>query len=835
MGVRLLASRALRTHRRAWASLFVALTMVSALLGGMALAIGSTALGHASVDRYAAVPVVVTGDQSTQYTTKPWGDPPTTATAPLTERVGVPVATVALLRSVPGVRAVIADDVFAVPGVGADDRPVVGRPWPAAALAPYGLRAGRAPERPGEVVAGAGLGLRTGQEVTTAADGDYRVVGIADGPAALYFTQVRAQQLAGHPASVDVIGVLPAPGVSDGQLYTAVRHALDVAHAQDMSAGERAPGDSSSLRVLTGDGRGNAQYLATAPVQVELLAMLATVSGLVLVIALLVLSSLVAQALQQRSGELALLRAVGMTPRQLRASVGREVVRIATWAGLTGAAAAVPSFLGLWHLLRATGALPDGLELPTPPWLFTGVVVTAALTVGAARSVVPFACARRPTAHSAEPGTARRITGLVLLFCGVSAAGTATLQSSDTAAAAAGTAAVTMVAACAVLGPWIARGALLVLGGPMRRLGGPPGRLAAAACSSDSRRLGAAITPIVLVIAFTAVQFSAGVTMTHAGAAQARQAMRAEFSVSGTGVTAQRALTVPGVAAATDILPGTVILPHTSAGSPLLDRLPVLGVTPGGLDGTLDPGVTHGSITALGQPGTVAVGEDRAASLGVRVGSTVTLRFDDGQQQRLRVVAVYDRALALGDFMLARDQLARHMSAQPTGQVLVATAPGADPTGVRRALQALGRGPGTLVQSPPAPIQLAVEGAQLNSTMSTVLMAAIAALTVVAVYSTLALITIGRCPELALLRRLGAGRRQLRRMLRVEAAAVTVIGLAVGAAVAAFPLLAFTLTVAHSLPYLPLPVLGVMLAVPVVTGFAGVLAPARRVLRRRTG
>ncbi len=845
---RLLASRALKTHRRAWASLFVALAMVSALLGGVGLAIGSAALGHASVDRYAAAPVVVTGNQSTQYTTKPWGDPPTTATAALTERVGVPIGTVDLLRSLPEVGSVVADDVFTVPGVRADgrtvtsgtvdrnqvqDQPLVGRPWPAAELAPYELRDGRAPEQPDEVVAGTGLGLRTGQEVTTATDGSYRVVGVADGPPALYFTQDRAQGIAGHPASVDAIGVLPTSGVSAQQLYTEVRHALDAAHMQDMSAGRRAPGDSSSLQVLTGDGRGDAEYLATTPVQGELLGMLATVSGLVLVIALLVLSSLVAQALQQRSGELALLRAVGMTPRQLRSSVGREVVRIGVWAGLVGAAAAVPAFLGLWHLLRAEGALPDGLELPTPPWLFTVLLVTAGLTVGVARAVVPFACGR-PTGRPAEPGTARRITGLVLLFCGVSAAGAATLQSSDTAAAAAGTAAVTMVAACALLGPWIARGALLVLGGPMRRAGGVSGGLAAAACSSDTRRLGAAITPIVLVIAFSAVQFSAGATMVHAGAAQAEQAMRAELSVSGAGITAQQALMVPGAVAATDILPGTVILPHTSAGSPLLDRLPVLGITPGGLTGTLDPGVTDGSLTDLGQPGTVAVGADRAKSLDVGVGSTVALRFDDGEQQRLRVVAVYDRSLALGDFMLAEDELARHMSAPAIEQVLVATDPGANTTDVRHALQSLDGGAGAQVQSPAAPIHLTVEGAQLNGTMSTVLMAAIAALTVIAVFSTLALITVGRCPELALLRRLGASRGQLRRMLRVEAAAVSATGLVVGAAVAAFPLLAFTLTVAHSLPYLPPTELGLMVAVPVLTGFAGVLAPARRVLRRRT-
>ncbi|MDV9193553.1 hypothetical protein R6L23_36000, partial [Streptomyces sp. SR27] len=55
--VRLLSARSLRAHRKAWAAVFAAVAVTSALLGALALALGATGLGHARVERYAAAPV----------------------------------------------------------------------------------------------------------------------------------------------------------------------------------------------------------------------------------------------------------------------------------------------------------------------------------------------------------------------------------------------------------------------------------------------------------------------------------------------------------------------------------------------------------------------------------------------------------------------------------------------------------------------------------------------------------------------------------------------------------------------------------------------------------
>ncbi|GAA1289391.1 FtsX-like permease family protein [Streptomyces javensis] len=856
----LLAARATRAHRKAWTAVFAALALTSLLLGAFGLTLVSAWSAHPRAERYAGADLVVAGDQNTRFSATSLGDRET-ASAGLTERVRIPRTALSVVRGVPGVRTAVPDTEFPV---GLADRPATGRPWETARLAPYALRTGRAPERADEVVVGDGadrggaggveagrggadgdgadrVGVgRLGERLTLRVggrDAAYTVVGVADGPrTAVWFTGAEARRLSGHPETLDAIGVVAEPGTGRAELAGRVRKALDTAGVTDV--GHRADGDPAAVRVLTGSERGEAEFLAAPPARGELLAALGSVAGAVVLVALLVVSSTIVQALRQRSHELGLLRAVGATPGQLRGAVGREVGRVAAWAALVGAAGAAPAYLGLRALLAARGALPTGLELTLPPLLWPAPLITAAVTVLVARIAALIGCSRTATARPAEalreraPGRARGITGLVLLGVGASSAGTAALQQGATAAAAAGAAAVTMVIACAVLGPWIAEGAMRLLGAPLR-LFGPGGRLAAANCAASAHRLGAAITPIVLVTAFAGVQLSGGATMTHAADAQARQVLRADLAVRADGgLTAgavERVRELPGVRAATEVVPGAVLLARSELGSPELERLPVFGVTPERLTRTLDPGVRNGDLARL-RPGTVAIGADRADSLGARPGSTVTLRFGDGQEARLRVVATYERSIALGDFLLSRDELLRHTAMPGAGRILVSAEPGAD----RKALtKALARAvPGARVERDPAPVRGEATGEALAEVVSVAVVAAIGAFTVIAVLSTLALIATGRRPELRLLRLAGAGRRQLRRMLRLEAAATVVTGLVVGAAVASVPLLAFSAATAGTLPYLP-PVQAAAIVTVVVATAAGSLPPVWGTLRGR--
>lgn len=121
----------------------------------------------------------------------------------------------------------------------------------------------------------------------------------------------------------------------------------------------------------------------------------------------------------------------------------------------------------------------------------------------------------------------------------------------------------------------------------------------------------------------------------------------------------------------------------------------------------------------------------------------------------------------------------------------------------------------------------------LGDVLTVTAVSAIGGFTVIAVLSTLSLISVGRRPELRLLRLAGAGRRQLRRMLRLEAAAMAVTGLAVGAAVASVPLLAFGVALAHTVPSLPVGQGALIVAVVAVATGAGTMLPLRATLRGR--
>ncbi|MFD7622784.1 ABC transporter permease, partial [Streptomyces sp. NPDC059802] len=515
------------------------------------------------------------------------------------------------------------------------------------------------------------------------------------------------------------------------------------------------------------------------------------------------------------------------------------------------------------------GALPGGLlrrsrltttpqPRPTPVWLPYAAAATAASLVALAARPVSVLAARsitglRPAAalgaarapEPSEPGRVRTVAGAVLAMAGVSAAGAATAQGGQAAAVAASGAATSMIIAVALLGPWIARVAMRVLGTPVRRVGGVSGFLAAKSAAAHNRRLGAAITPIVLVVAFVCVQLAAGSTLERAADRQAGAALRADLVVTGPAAglpdgAARAVRGAPGVAAATGVLRSGVVLAHREMGDPKLDRFPVLGVTADQLSGTLDPRVTAGDPADLTGRGTVAVGEDRAADLGVGVGDPVELRLGDGTEVRLRVVALYERALGLGEFMLPREALAGHVSALRDQLILIRSTDGtaasaATAASVRRALA-----PYTGVRVRPATaddVRIAPSSSDQDNAMVIIGVGVIGGFALLAVISTLSLITVGRRPEFRLLRMVGAGRRQVRRMLVLETGLVAVAGLAIGTLVAAVPLVAFAVSTTGSVPYLPPVQYGVLaLAVTVAAG-AGTLWPAssggRFVLGRR--
>ena len=145
------------------------------------------------------------------------------------------------------------------------------------------------------------------------------------------------------------------------------------------------------LRVLTGAKRGEAESPDDAVSREDIVAGLTVFAVLAAFIAIFVVASTFALSVQQRHRELALFRAIGSTPRQVRRMVAGEALLVSLLAFVVAA----PIGVLVAHLERGlfmrAGMVPEGLHLVVG-WLpFVGGLVAAIITT----QFAAFASARR--------------------------------------------------------------------------------------------------------------------------------------------------------------------------------------------------------------------------------------------------------------------------------------------------------------------------------------------------------------------------------------------------------------------------------------------------------
>ncbi|WP_176611923.1 FtsX-like permease family protein [Actinomadura sp. WMMB 499] len=798
-----IALATLRHRKAGFAGAFAALLCAAALVCACGVLLDTGLRGSVGPERYAAAPVVVSGDQFVHETTRKKGKEKRKSKA-IAERAWLPAPVAARVAAAPGVRKAVAEVVFPA-AIGAPEGESWGHGWDSAALTPFTLRDGRPPVAADEIVVDAATaranGLRVGSDarVSSTENGTYRVVGVTgqalDHQAALFFSPERARALAGRDGMVAAVGVWG----SERAVRDAVR--------------------GTSATVRTGTDRGKVEFLGAEEARIDLISMGGALGGTSLLVAVLVVSGTFALSVRQREREIALLRAVAATPRQVRRMIGREALVVGLAAAPLGAACGLPLAFWLRDRFRGLGALPPNLDLvvgPVPP--LAAALATVAAAVAAARIAGRRTARIRPVEalgdaalRPARLGPARIAAGLAATAGGVVL--TVLLANLNTEAAASPVtflAALVWTIAVALLGPALARAAVAVLAVPLRRFP-VGGRLAAANLAMDGRRLASVVTPLTLMIGLTGTILFAQTTLGHAATRQAEDGTIAAHVVDekaiGPGVprgTAAELRSAPGVTAVTEVVRSEVRVG--------LEKYTVQGVTPEGLERTLDLDVRAGSLAGLG-PSAIAVGSTAAGRLGVRPGDRLPLTLGDGTPIEPTVVAVYGRGLGFGDLTLAHEVVAAHVD-DPRGTLLVA---GTLPDGV----------PATAAGT------LAEARATATAQVDYVAMALIIAFTAIAVVNTLAMATADRARELAALRLAGATRRQLMRMLGFETGSIVLIAAVLGTAIALAVLTGFAGGMTGGAPHVP-PV--VHLAVLAAGGALALLAtalPARLVLAVR--
>ncbi len=813
-----IAVSTLRSRKGGFLGAFVALVVAGAVLAACGILLETGLRGAVPTERYAGTPIVVAADQELHFE-KPRNGKTKTKTKPATETARLPETDLDLVRGVAGVGTAVPEVTFPAAVLGAPgDKPSWGHAWESAALTPFTLRAGRPPAATGEVVLDGAAKVRVGDHImlqATAAPTAYTVVGVTTQAlprqGAVFFSDAEARKLAGD--RLTAIGVRPAPGADAAQLRERLDRALPDA------------------KVYTGDDRSVVEFRDAAAARVTLISMSGAVGATALLVAILIVAGTFALSIQQRYAEIALLRAVAATPRQVRRILSREALVVGTVAAALGAAAGIP----LAHWLRsrfvAYGAVPRSLGLVVGPVPLLGSVV---VTVGAAwlasQGAARQASRIRPSAALANAEVeAHRISapaavgGGLLLAAGIGLM--VLLRSVHNEPVAMPVALLTVVACVsglALLGSLIAPAATALLAAPLQLLPGTGGYLAAANIRANSRRLAAVVTPMTLAVAMATTVVFVQTTLNQAEQRQATDGTVASYVLRGRwpGVPteeADAARTTPGVTAVTEVLHSTVWIGK--------NRYAAQGVTPAGLAATMDLGVRSGAIGQM-TGDTVALSATTADAIGKRVGGMLDLRLGDGAPATLRIIAIYGRGLGFGALTLPYQLMTGHVTIPLADSVLIAAPPSARP-----ALGALAqRYPGIeLLDHPSAWAQAAKAK---NAGVMYVALGLIVAFAAIAIVNTLAMSIVDRRREFALLRLVGTTRRQVLRMLRAETIVVAAIGLVAGAAIGGCTLAAFATGMTGSaVPAAPPLWCAAIVAGAVLLAHLATAVPARVALR----
>ncbi|MEU3072684.1 ABC transporter permease [Streptomyces laurentii] len=796
------------------AGVAAALLCAAALTGAFGVLLESALRAHGSADRYERAVAVVAASQRVEAVRR--GNSDQTDARPLLERARVPASVADRVRAVPGVTEVVAD--VSLPVVTADGAVTTGRGWDATALTAVTVRAGRAPRAEHEVAVDSGSGSAVGDTLRLQVGGrapePYRVSGLVTGGSAaghdVWFGQRTAQALNGRPGHADALVVL-------GTKETSVQ-ALRAA----------APG----LVVATGADRGDVENPEVAAARLDLIGVCAAIGGVALLVVLLIVTGLLDVSVRDRTRELAVLRAIGATPRQVRRVIVRETLKVAVPASFLGGLLSLGLGTLLHRFMAEQGVLPPGLGLALGPLPVVGALALAVLTaLGsawlAARRVSGIQPAKAVSESAVEPTRLprwRMVTGLVFLAVGLGSAATAFALGGQVAGAAMGGLVLSLIWAAALLGPWIARAGIAVLGPVVRLLFPVPGRLATDTATAAAVRLASVVTPIALALSFGASQLFVQTTAVNATRTQAAAGLRADHVLvsDGPGVPRdmyQAVRETAGPGAVTAVKRTTVVMQVADQ----LQSLPTQGLK--GTLSNLDPGVKAGSLKGLRGTNTVALSSNVGST--DDVGSTVSLWLGDGTVIRPTVVAVYGRGQGFGDVLLPHDVVAAHVTDAGHDDYLLVK-------GEADLRPVLDRFPGTHATSAGQYSAALTETARRQGLPGLFAVAAISLFTLIGVVTTLAVATASRRRELALLRLIGATRGQVLAMLRLETCFVLGTGAVVGSLVAAVTLLTFggAVTGLSALSVSP-SVCAAVLGTVFLSGMAAVMLPARRLLRRR--
>ncbi|TDC45143.1 FtsX-like permease family protein [Actinomadura sp. KC345] len=612
----------------------------------------------------------------------------------------------------------------------------------------------------------------------------------------------------------------------------------------DIAGGDRAAIEAAagpSGQVYSGTELGK-ELAASAGADTEVIRAGLLLFGLVaMLVSALVIYNTFSILIAQRIREMALLRCVGATRRQVFGGVVAESAVVGLVGSLIGLAAGVGLGAGgLVAMNRLDAAMGVAAPTLTVRTIVVGLALGVAVTVlsalmpaRAATRVAPVAALRsdlEPGGGRFRLGVPRTVIAVLLGAVGLAMGvlGSLVMEKGETAmymvASAGGVFFLAVIAAM----PALVRPLGRLAGAVPARLGGVPGRLAVANAQRAPRRT--ATTTIALTIGVGLMSLFA--VIAASGKATADRQLEEQFPVEFQIETQNLEGRVPQALTGTlrdrpEI--ATVVERRQQDVEIDGDESGISTITPSALGTLVNPSFEEGTLAAAREPGTAMVDKTTAEQSGYQVGRTLRVQTPRGAVP-VKITAVYGGGSPVSGIIVPEADFTRYFGAVDPSALYVESRDGVSASAARRAVDAAAQ---------PYPAVKVVSAAEFKETMTGAIdmmlmvfggllgLAIIIALFGIA--NTLTLSVVERTRESALLRALGLTKRQLRRMLSVEALVMAVIGAFTGVVLGVAFGWAATNAMGESsrfaLPYLQ--VIGFVL----LAGAAGTVAavmPARR-------
>jgi putative ABC transport system permease protein len=503
-----------------------------------------------------------------------------------------------------------------------------------------------------------------------------------------------------------------------------------------------------------------------------------------------IINNVFAITIGQRLQELALLRAIGASARQVRRMVLAEALFISVAATVIGIGGGVLVARGIIALFNAAGAgFPATSIVMAPRTIIAAVLVGVGITLMSvlvparrAARVPPVAAMRPEVGFVALTSNRRKIIGAVVTALGAAlfllglfarpggTTGTISLM---------GIGVLLLFLGVASLSGAFARPVALLLGWPVDRLLKTPGHLARENAARNPRRTASTASALMIGVALVSVAAVFATSLKKTFSDTLAKAVQADYIVTDESFQGLPPAVSERLSA----------LPELAAVSPVRGiQAEIEGDTKdlGAVNGTafaelIDLDVSAGRVEDLALD-TVMLHKDPATDLGVGVGDTLDATYLNGVTGTLTVVGIYDDASVVGNWLISIETL-EQVSTQPPRDffVLAKLADTVEPAAARTAIDAaLGDLPQVKVQDQ-AEFRRQQEG-QIDQllTVITILLVFAILIAVLGIAITLALSVYERTRELGLMRAVGMTRRQTRRMVRWEAVIVSVFGAVLG-------------------------------------------------------